>query len=183
MGYLVIIYFVNFFTLVLINFFTLFLTNLFLEQSLLLERRIGHFFWNTLLFSVLISSASLVDLINGRQVGFLIYSILLALQIFSGYLLIRSFYPMMNYAQNLFIQTISVAILAVFKYMLLTFSLSCIQHLPQLATMFVGISICVFQVGAATIVCYAARRSQIVTAIKRILEHPVFMLIFAGSFF
>lgn len=183
MGYLVIIYLVNFFTLILINFFTLFLTNILLDQVLLFEKRRIYFFCNTILFSGLISSVSLIDLMNGIQIGFLVYSILQTLQIISGYLLIRSFYPTMNYAQNLFIQTISVAILAVFKYMLLSFSFGYIQNLPQLATMFVGILICLFQVGMAIIVCWSARRSQIIKAIKRIFDYPVVMLIFASSFF
>lgn len=183
MKYIAIVYFVNFFTLMLSNLFILFLTNLFLEQALFLKKHVGYFFCNTLLFSLLISSISLVDLINERQVGFLIYSILLALQIISGYLIIGLFYPMINYAQNIFIQTISVAILAVFKHLLLTFSLGYIQNLPRLASMFVGISICLFQVGVATIVCYLVRKKQVVTAIQSIFDYPLFMLLFASSFF
>lgn len=70
MGYLVIIYLVNFFTLILINFFTLFLTNILLDQVLLFEKRRIYFFCNTILFSGLISSVSLIDLMNGIQIGF-----------------------------------------------------------------------------------------------------------------
>lgn len=183
MEYLAIVYLTNLFSLILINLFTLFLTNLFLEHVFLLERHSIYFFCNTFLFSLLISSVSLVDLVNGTQVGFFVYSIILVIQFISGYLLIRTFYPMINYAQNLFIQTISEAILAVFRYIVLNFSFGYIQSLSRLATMFVGISLCFFQVGIAIIVCYAARRSQTVSTIKRIFDYPVFMLMFTGLFF
>ncbi|WP_429972806.1 sensor histidine kinase [Enterococcus sp. AZ163] len=105
------------------------------------------------------------------------------MQFISGYLLIRSFYPMINYAQNVMIQTISAAILAVFEYVLLSLFLGYIQSLPRLAILFVSIPISFVQVGAATLFCYMARRSQVLMAVKGILDYPTFMLLFAGSFY
>jgi len=173
----------NFFTLMLINFFTLFLANMFLGQVFLWKKHKWHFFCNNLLFSLLISLISLLDLSSRTQFGSLTYSIILSVQFISSYLLIRLFYPMVNYAQNVFIQTISAAILAVFEYVLLSLFLGYIQSLPRLAIMFASIPISFVQVGAATFFCYMARRSQVVMAVKRILDYPTFMLLFAGSFF
>ncbi|MGG5317809.1 sensor histidine kinase [Enterococcus sp. AZ072] len=183
MAQLEIIFLGNFFNLMLINFFSLFLTNMFLGQVFLWKKHKWHFFCNSLLFSLLISLVSLLDLSDRNQVGFLIYSIILAIQFISGYLLIRSFYPMINYAQNVMIQTISAAILAVFEYVLLSLFLGYIQSLPRLAILFASIPISFVQVGAATLFCYMARRSQVLMAVKGILDYPTFMLLFAGSFY
>ncbi|MGG5329440.1 two-component system, LytTR family, sensor histidine kinase AgrC [Enterococcus sp. AZ163] len=183
MAQLEIIFLGNFFNLMLINFFSLFLTNMFLGQVFLWKKHKWHFFCNSLLFSLLIFLVSLLDLSDRNQVGFLIYSIILAMQFISGYLLIRSFYPMINYAQNVMIQTISAAILAVFEYVLLSLFLGYIQSLPRLAILFVSIPISFVQVGAATLFCYMARRSQVLMAVKGILDYPTFMLLFAGSFY
>lgn len=156
---------------------------MFLGQVFLWKKHKWHFFCNSLLFSLLISLVSLLDLSDRNQVGFLIYSIILAIQFISGYLLIRSFYPMINYAQNVMIQTISAAILAVFEYVLLSLFLGYIQSLPRLAILFASIPISFVQVGAATLFCYMARRSQVLMAVKGILDYPTFMLLFAGSFY
>lgn len=180
---LIIIFIGNFFTLLSINFFSLYLSSIFLEQAAFFKTHKKTFFFNTIFFSILISAVSLIDLSDQAQMGFFIYSMILVVKTISGYLLIRSIYPLMNDAQNIFVQSISAAILAVSEYLLLSVSLGYIHSLPRVAILFASIPIGFLQVGTATIFCHIVRRNQVVAAVKGILEYPVFMLIFAGTFF
>lgn len=183
MGQIAIIFFGNFFTLLLINFFCLIVANLIIEQPLIWNFRKVYFGLNVCLFSTLITLASLIDLSSQAQISFLIYSVILILQFLSGYFLFRLFYPMISFAQNLFIQTITASVLAVFEYLILGISLEWIQDLPRTLILLAGFPITLIQVSLSILFCYMIRKSQIVLAIRGIMDYPRFMLVFTSLFF
>lgn len=174
----------TFLVMVLINFFSIFLAQLLLNQPLRFKQRIISFIGISLIFSFFISAVSLVDISQlGGQLSVITYSLVMLLQFTSGYLLIKLFFQVNHFYITLFIQSIAASLIIFFEYIFLGLFSTTMAQLPELLSLFSAVLVTVGQVVSASLLCLLLRRSQIMSAIRNLMDYPRFMLIFSSLFF
>ena len=174
----------SFFVLLFTNFFFLYLSSYLLEQPLEINRKIKNLLYNTLLFSLLISTVSTTNLLYPKsQLTTVSYTLNLGIQLLSGFFLIKYSYKNISFYCYLFMQSLMMVLMTFTEYLLLIVLSNQIELLPDKIILFSAVPLTFIQVIICLGICWSVRKTKLASAIKNIIIYQKSIAIFSNIFF